>query len=161
MMKLGIDGSMDRAAFMKLFERGVKLEPKYLQLYEMKSYYILPRWYGRQGELREFVLATADQCPTAALWVLWRLQHQGVYENVFEQEGIEWKVVKSRLKKCVIGDSIGIGQANRVAFLSNVAGDAEMCTAALKSVDYQIDTSFWDTQERLQQIANMITGSNK
>lgn len=161
MMKLGIDGSQDREPFMKLFEQGVKLEPTYLYLYEIKSYYILPRWYGRKGELTNFVVETAKHNPEAALWVLWRLQNQGVYQNVFKDEEIDWNAIKANLVKCVRSDPAGIGYANILAYLSDVAGDAETLAGALKSVDYQIDVSYWRPSVRAEEIIkNGLPGDN-
>ena len=151
---------MERKSFEKLFEQGIKLEPKFPHLYEMKSYYILPRWYGKQGELKEFVFTTADRYPEVALWVLWRLQKQGVYKNIFKEERIEWDMIKVSLKRCIKPDSIGIGQANMLAYLSDVAGDTETCVAALKSVDYQLDTSMWRSRKRLKQIVNKELNSD-
>ena len=158
MMKLGIDGSQQRDSFMKLFDQGIALEPAYPHMYEMKAYYILPRWYGRRGEIREFIFAVADRHPQAALWVLWRLQ-QGVYQNVFKQEGIEWDAIEVKLKRCLELNPVGIGQANMLAYLSDVAGDAETLAAALKSVDGKLDASLWQSRKRLDEIADRFSGT--
>jgi len=161
MMKLGIDGCQERESFMKLFEQGVKLEPTYLYLYEMKSYYILPRWYGKQGELREFVVETAKNNPEAALWVLWRLQNQGVYQNVCKDEEIDWNAIKGDLRKCLESSPAGVGHANILAYLSDIAGDAETLAGSLKSVDYQIDVFYWRPRARAEEIIkNGLAGEN-
>lgn len=154
MLKIGIDGSQPRESFMRIFEKGIEVAPECPHLYEMKSYYILPRWYGRKGELEDFVRATAEKYPEMALWVLWRLQYQGVYRNVFEQEGIAWDTLKERLTKCIDGDSVKISQANILAYLADFAGDRNTFSAALDSVDNQIDASMWRSQKRLRQLTN-------
>lgn len=156
MLKIGVDGEIRRSKFESLFEQGVKLEPKYAPLYETKAYYLLPRWYGRKGELREFIYTTAERYPEIAIWILWRLQYQAVYENVFREENIEWDQIKTALKKSIQSKSLGIGQANMMAYLSDIAGDPDTLAAAMKSVDNQFDVSMWRSYERVVEIAAKI-----
>ena len=49
----------ERDALDKLFQAGVKLEPMYYYLYQVKASYLLPRWQGEEGEWERFAEATA------------------------------------------------------------------------------------------------------
>ena len=51
----------DRAAFEKLFEQAVALEPHYYYLYQAKAAYLLPQWHGADGEWERFAEAAANQ----------------------------------------------------------------------------------------------------
>jgi hypothetical protein len=51
---VGIGQSWDRQAFEQVFEAGVELEPTYYYLYQVKAMYLLPRWFGREGEWERF-----------------------------------------------------------------------------------------------------------
>jgi hypothetical protein len=42
------------------YNRGVALEPNYLELYYTKGYYLLPRWYGEKGEWEAWLKTVAD-----------------------------------------------------------------------------------------------------
>jgi hypothetical protein len=159
MMKLGIDDRQDPKVFMAFFDDGIKLEPTYLHLYGMKSYYLLPRWYGKPGELRDFVLHTADRYPEAALWILWDLEYQGICSNVFREESVDWNIIKPRLKKCITPGSVA--QANMLAYLADIAQDSQTRDAMLDSVDDQLDASRWRSQERLEEIAGAVNEQSK
>ncbi len=147
MLKIGIDGSADRRTFMKWFDDGVKLAPDFLTLYEMKSYYILPRWYGREGELAKFVADLAKDQPMAAVWVLWRLQHQGVYNNVFNDVPLSWPKLREPLLGAFGDDDVAPG--NMVAYLADVAGDDEAKLAALARVGNRLDPQRWRHRDRM------------
>ncbi len=51
----------DRAAFERLFEQAVALEPHYYYLYQAKAAYLLPQWHGNAGEWERFAEAAANQ----------------------------------------------------------------------------------------------------
>lgn len=49
----------DRDTLEELFDAGVKLEPTYYYLYQVKASYLLPRWLGEDGEWERFAEAKA------------------------------------------------------------------------------------------------------
>lgn len=51
---IGIGQSSSRVAFERVFEEAVKLEPTYYYLYQAKATYLLPRWFGEEGEWERF-----------------------------------------------------------------------------------------------------------
>ena len=52
---VGIGQSWDRAAFERMFDAAVQFEPTYYYLYQTKATYLLPRWFGEEGEWERFV----------------------------------------------------------------------------------------------------------
>ena len=52
---------LDRDEFEKLFEEGINLEPTYYYLYQAKAGYLLPQWYGNDGEWERFAEAAANR----------------------------------------------------------------------------------------------------
>jgi Domain of unknown function (DUF4034) len=50
-----------RAAFDRLFEQAVAVEPHYYYLYQAKAAYLLPQWHGQAGEWERFAEAAANQ----------------------------------------------------------------------------------------------------
>jgi hypothetical protein len=51
---VGIGQGWERSAFDRVFYAGVELEPNYYYLYAAKATYLLPRWYGEEGESEQF-----------------------------------------------------------------------------------------------------------
>ncbi len=58
---VGIGESWERNAFERIFQAGVELEPTYYYLYQAKATYLLPRWYGEEGESERFARESADK----------------------------------------------------------------------------------------------------
>lgn len=54
---VGVGQGWDRNALEKIFQAGIKLEPTYYYIYQVKASYLLPRWGGEEGEWERF----ADQ----------------------------------------------------------------------------------------------------
>ncbi len=49
-----------KAEMEAVFKKGVEIEPNYMQLYQAKAYYLLPRWHGEPGEWEAFAQEVAD-----------------------------------------------------------------------------------------------------
>lgn len=56
---VGIGQSWERASFDRMFEAAVELEPTYYYFYQAKATYLLPRWYGEEGESERFAEESA------------------------------------------------------------------------------------------------------
>ncbi len=152
-MKIGIDGSEPRESFIRHFTDGIALEPGFLQLYEMKSYYLLPRWYGREGEIKEYVRDLLDNHPVAALWVLWQFHRYDTYENMFEEEDLPWESVNGKLRQSLVGGT-GPGKPNMLAYLADIAGDQDMVREITTKEGFEFDVSKWRTEGRAREVAS-------
>jgi hypothetical protein len=51
---VGIGQQWEREALDRVFETGIKLEPAYYYLYQVKASYLLPQWGGGEGEWERF-----------------------------------------------------------------------------------------------------------
>lgn len=47
----------------EIFEKGIEIDPSYLELYEGHAITLLPRWGGHPGELEEFARESGDRFP--------------------------------------------------------------------------------------------------
>lgn len=56
---VGLGQSWERAAFDRMFQAAVEFEPTYYYLYQAKATYLLPRWYGDEGEAERFAEESA------------------------------------------------------------------------------------------------------
>jgi hypothetical protein len=56
---VGIGQGWERAAFDRMFTAAVELDPTYYYLYQAKATYLLPRWYGEEGETERFAEESA------------------------------------------------------------------------------------------------------
>lgn len=56
---VGIGQSWERADLDRMFQTGVEIDPHYYYLYQAKATYLLPRWYGEEGEAEKFAEESA------------------------------------------------------------------------------------------------------
>jgi hypothetical protein len=60
MMDVAVAQGWNREQMHKVMEDGIRFEPGYYYLYIQYANYLLPQWYGQDGETSKFVGATAD-----------------------------------------------------------------------------------------------------
>jgi hypothetical protein len=60
MMDVVLAQGGDRERMRKVLEDGIRFEPGYYYLYIQYANYLLPRWYGQDGEASKFASASAD-----------------------------------------------------------------------------------------------------
>jgi len=58
-LRVSVGQSWNREEFERLFAEGVKLEPTFYYLYQVKAMYLLPRWFGKEGEWERFAEESA------------------------------------------------------------------------------------------------------
>lgn len=56
---VGIGQGWERADLDRMFQAGIEIDPHYYYLYQAKATYLLPRWYGEEGESEKFAEASA------------------------------------------------------------------------------------------------------
>jgi WD40 repeat protein len=86
-------------AYDKVFNEAVQRWPDYYSFYFRKAHYLLPRWYGGQGEWEAFAGKAADSHPEGdALYarIVWSKMAFG---NMFEQSSADWGRMKRGLEK--------------------------------------------------------------
>lgn len=60
LLRVAIGQGWNRPDMEAAFNKGIRLNPNYLSLYETKARYLLPRWYGRPGDWEAFAAQAAD-----------------------------------------------------------------------------------------------------
>jgi tetratricopeptide (TPR) repeat protein len=61
MLGVALGQGWDPASYDQLFAEATAFEPSYTAYYEQKAYYLLPRWYGRQGDWARFAEEAASR----------------------------------------------------------------------------------------------------
>jgi len=60
MMTVALGQGWSKEEMDTVFKKGVSVEPNYMQLYESKANFLLPRWHGEPGDWETFAAAAAD-----------------------------------------------------------------------------------------------------
>lgn len=61
MLKLGLDQGWEASRMKKILEQGIQLEPDYQYLYRQYAIFLLPKWFGKEGDAAAFAKSSADK----------------------------------------------------------------------------------------------------
>lgn len=88
----------DRTDYEKVFNAAIAYDPSYEPYYFRKAVYLLPRWFGRDGEWQQFAedavqLTPASEGMTMYTRILWCVWSHGEWRS-FSGAGISWPKMK-------------------------------------------------------------------
>jgi WD40 repeat protein len=81
----------------QLFNEAVAREPTYYEYYFNKSYFLVPRWYGRRGEWERFAKDAAsryDKKEGLTLYARIAWSKDFLYGNLFRESSIHWRKMR-------------------------------------------------------------------
>jgi hypothetical protein len=97
LMRAALGLEAKRLQFDGIFDEATKFEPGYETYYFRRAIYLLPRWYGRQGEWESDLAAAADKLggedgDMLYAQVVWNL-NQSYFMNPFSEGNLSWQRV--------------------------------------------------------------------
>jgi hypothetical protein len=100
-MRIALDQGWERRLFENAFKNAVNYEPTYYEYYVAMANYLLPRWYGKEGEWQKFAEVATSYTPksegmSAYTRILWGMWLKGVTKGTafFEETGTSWQMMK-------------------------------------------------------------------
>ena len=137
-----------------LFKEAVAFEPTYTFYYNNKVVFLLPRWYGKEGDWQRFASESADKLGGETGDVLyarigWRVHERGVYDGFLKDSGYSWPRIKKGLEAIVKSYPDSISAATELAYLSWQRQDKVSAKAMFNNIGMRMDTGIWgDDKER-------------
>jgi hypothetical protein len=136
------------ADFDAVFDDAVKFEPGYTQFYVNKATYLLPRWYGKEGDWQAFAQDAADKMTGEAGDMLyarigWRIHQRGYYSGFARDAGYSWPRMKKGLQTIVEKHSDSVAPASELACLAYQAEDRECAKPMFERVGMVVDRNAW------------------
>jgi hypothetical protein len=95
MALVGVAQSWKHDDFFKIVDEGNLANPNFMELHEKAIMYLLPRWFGSDQELRDYITRSADNIGDDDGDILYARLARGVWAyahdtNVFTEVGLSW-----------------------------------------------------------------------
>ena len=136
-----------------LFNQAVALEPLYQHSYSMMALYLLPRWYGDEGEWEIFADEATGRVggqPGSAIYhhIIVRMSQMHEWDEMFGDNDVTWARIQSSFaaREQLYGE--GREAVNAMCWLAGAAGDTEAARALMKRIDGDWDQNVWRTRQR-------------
>jgi hypothetical protein len=133
----------------KIFNEAVKFEPGYTQYYNGKAWYLLPRWFGKEGDWQKFAAEAADKVGGEAGDVLyarigWRMHQRIYYKGSFLREtSYLWPRMKKGLQSIAQKYPRSLPPASELAYLAYQAEDRDCAKPIFTKMGLLVDTGTW------------------
>jgi hypothetical protein len=153
MQTVALGQSWKRSKYDELFEEAIRFEPLYLNYYTQKAYYLLPRWYGEDGDSERFAAQAADEIGGAEGGALYYFVFTYLTTFYKQDRVLESKVIASwpRLKQGFADTDrlykVAFSVVNLYAKMAYIAGDKSETRAAIERIGTNWHKSVWGSQE--------------
>jgi hypothetical protein len=163
MMSAELGLQVDRAQYDATFHGAITAWPDYTPLYVNRAYYLLPRWYGAEGEWEKDLADNADRMggddgDMLYARVVWAMH--GYQGNIFKRYKLSWPRVNTGFEAIEkrYPDSLSI--KNAAANLASLALDTQSARKYFDQTQGQVDTNCWDSLNEYVGFANWAYGCN-
>lgn len=137
------------------FQKGVKLEPNYLKLYESKAYFLLPRWYGKPGEWEAFAEEAANARGGNDDDILYmsiaRSQACFDREDFFKNTSISYKRMQRGFETSLKRYPNYTWEMNSYCYFACIADDRKTAEKLFRKINGQWEKDIWWNENNFKQ----------
>jgi hypothetical protein len=138
----------DAAAYDKLFNEAITFDPTFTYFYNNKAQFLLPRWYGNEGDWQKFAAQSADKIGGEAGDILyarigWRIDQRGFEKCLPKTPGYSWPRMKKGMAAILKQFQGSKTARNELAFLSYQAKDRACAKPLFEQISTDMDISVW------------------
>ena len=163
MLNVGLAQSWEGQKYESIFEEGFKLEPTYYHLAREKVHYLLPQWFGRQGDVAKFVDSTSKRIGGDEGDIMYFELASTLQPNyrgeLWMRTGLEWARAKTgyeAMKRIYGVDRYRKNLFMYFSFHSNAGTHIASLEAAVGEVGNDCDPDVWGTCSRFEEIRTTI-----
>ena len=154
---------LDKTHYTALFEKTVKAYPDYENYFNLRAYYLLPRWYGGPGELERDLEQSADRIggdegDMVYAQVVWNVHEYGTTTNVFAENQFSWPRTSRGFDAILKNFPDSPAAMNEGAHLAALAGDPQKARELFLLTQGRMDTSLWDDTNQFMDSYKWATG---
>ena len=162
-MRAALGLQMDKARFNDIFQQATNYESDYEPSYVQRAVYLMPRWYGSEGELEADLEKSADRMggddgDMLYAQVVWGIHARASSPNVFEENHFSWPRVDRGFAVIEERFPYSLAAKSERAYLAYYAGDARKTRAYLAQTQGQADLAVWYTRNEYVRVANWAYG---
>jgi hypothetical protein len=162
-MRAALGLQMAKNQFNDLFQQATNYESDYEPSYLQRAVFLMPRWYGSDGELEADLKASADRAggddgDMLYAQVVWGIHARASSPNVFEENHFSWPRVDRGFAVIEERFPYSLAARSERAYLAYYAGDARKTREYLDLTQGQADLAVWYTKEEYLRVANWAYG---
>jgi hypothetical protein len=148
-----------------VFNKGVEIEPNYLQLYHAKAYYLLPRWHGEPGDWEAFAKEAADARGGEEGDILYmaiaRSQAWSEGSELFGNTRISYARMKRGFEASLRCHPNYVWEMNSFCYFACIAGDRETAKDHFNKINGRWEKEVWGQQGKFVQWQNWATQNGR
>jgi len=165
-MGVALGLQLDKSQFKDIFQRAIAAEPDYVYYYTTRAVYLLPRWYGEEGEWEKDLTHSADSLggekgDLLYAQVVWNIHHYGENIDVFEKNTISWERVDRGFAAILNRFPDSLAAKNERAHLAGLAGDREKARKYFIQTEGNVDLSVWHAKGEFIEGVNWAFANEK
>ncbi len=148
--RIALGQSRPRDQYEALFASALRFDPKYVGFYVSKETYLLPRWFGGEGEGAAFIQEAADRVggkdgDVLYARLIWQLQEKGIFKTncIVKEFGASWPRLRRGLEAIVEQYPDSIAAASELCAVSGQEGEHERMRPLFARIGPFIDTSIF------------------
>jgi hypothetical protein len=158
MMSVAVGMQFPKDQFNDIFNQAIIYEPDFERYYVKRANYLLPRWYGSQGEWENDLAKSADKIggddgDVLYAQVVWGLNRFTSFDNIFQENNLSWPRVKKGFEVLEKRYPNELAVKNEAAYLAYYAQDVQTARKYFDEMSGQADTSIWATRDEFLRFA--------
>lgn len=157
-MIVGLGQGFPKSKMYELLEKGIQIEPLYYKNYRQMAVFLLPRWYGEEGEVEEFALWAARKTKDIAGQEMYARLADAIRKYVgvrsFDTHSFSWPTVKEAYQEILKKYPYSFHDLNAFAWFACQANDQETAAILFEQMGSlwdEISKEIWEDQSTLNQ----------
>lgn len=148
---IGPGQEWEREAYDELCNEGEKLFPDNYALYMYKCYFLLPKWYGKEGEWEAYLDASADKFPGEDGDLFYARvvgNLDGMTGNIMRAPTVSWPRAKKGFEVMLKRYPTSLNGLSSYASVACKAEDWPLAKKLFGQIGDRVTLTIWKTEER-------------
>jgi hypothetical protein len=152
MLRIGLGTGLEQSHFNKLFDEAAALEPTYYYFHRVKAMYLMPRWYGEQGDWEKFADESAKKVGGDAGAILYYMIVSHMRErygtSFFARNQVSWQKTKEGFDSLERSYGVDSNRLNEVCLLSVLAEDQAAAKNFFDRIGENWSATVWQSKNK-------------
>jgi hypothetical protein len=135
----------------QMFNRAAAFQPDYFNYYNQRAKFLLPRWYGREGDWEAFAAAVATKPGGAELYARIMIEMDGYHDQIFKETRATWAQTKPALAALIARYPDSSEILSHAAMLACCGDDRAYARELFTKLGERIDQRVWRSVAKYEQ----------
>jgi hypothetical protein len=166
MLRVELGLQANRSEYDGIFNDAIQEWPHYTAFYFTRSNYLLPRWYGAEGELERDLEQSANKVGGEAgdviyAQVVWNMGNIVYSANKFDEYHFSWERTKRGMEDIQKQYPDSLAPINMSAHLAALANDLSAAKTYFNETKGQIDYTCWSSTKEYINCAEFVFSNTR